>query len=81
MEIFDKLIHLYDQFLQFFPDPWHPWVSLGIFVLMVLAILRNFRFGLIGVILLVLFVPASIPVLRSIGIGIVQLASHVLGSK
>jgi hypothetical protein len=81
MEVFNRLIHLYDQFLHLFPDPWHPWVSIVIFVLMVLLILRHLKGGVIGVILLALFVPASIPILRNIGMAIIQFADHVLGSK
>jgi hypothetical protein len=81
MELFNGLIHLYDQFLHLFPDPWHPWVSIVIFVLMVCSILRYLRVGVIGVILLVLFVPASVPILRNIGMAIIQFANHVLGSK
>ena len=79
--LFDKLIHLYDQFLSFFPDAWHPWVSLTIFIIMVMLILRHLKTGIIGIILLVLFVPASIPILRNIGLSLIQFAEHVLGSK
>ena len=81
MGVFNSLIHLYDQFLHLFPDPWHPWVSIVILVLMVSLILRHLRSGVILVILLVLFVPASIPILRHIGMAVIQFADHVLSSK
>ena len=73
------LIDLYDQFLKFFPDPWHPWISLSIFIVMVFLVLKHWKTGVIGIILLVIFVPASVPILRNIGIGLIEFATHVLG--
>ncbi len=77
----DQLISLYDQFLHLFPDNWHTGVSVAILILMVMAVLRYLKEGLIVIILLLVFVPASIPVLRTIGLAIIQFAEHILGSK
>lgn len=71
-----QLINLYDQFLHFFPDQWHPWISVAVVIAMIIAILRFWKIGAIGIILLILFVPASIPVLKNILDFIFSFAKH-----
>jgi len=66
----NQLIEIYDKFLSFFPDPWHPWISVAIVIFMISLVLRHWKTGLLGIILLVLFVPSSIPVLRNIALAI-----------
>lgn len=70
------LFSLYNQFLSLFPDPWHPIVSLAIVLVMLALIFRYWKVGVVGIILLVIFVPASIPVLQNIGKTIIDFISH-----
>jgi len=74
----DKIFSYYDQFLKLFPDNWHTAVSVAIIIIMVMLVLRFMRYGIVGIILLVIFVPASIPVLKNIGMGVIAFVQHVL---
>lgn len=74
----DKIFNYYDQFLKLFPDNWHTAVSVAIIIIMVMLVIRFMRYGIIGIILLVIFVPASIPVLKDIGLGVIAFVQHVL---
>jgi len=74
----DQIFHYYDQFLKLFPDNWHTAVSVAIIILMVYLIIHFLRYGVIGIVLLVIFVPASIPVLKDIGLGVLAFVQHIL---
>ena len=74
----NALISFYDKFLHMFPDPWHPIVSAIVLLAMIMLILKYWKVGVIGIILLVIFVPASVPVLKNIGTAIFDVVKRVI---
>jgi len=74
----NQLFQLYDKFLSLFPDAWHTWVSLGLLIIMVMLVWRYLKVGIIGIILLVLFVPASVPILRQIATALFEFATQLM---
>ncbi len=71
-----QLIDLYNKFLSFFPDPWHPWISVAIIIIMIMLVLRHWKTGVLGIILLIIFVPSSIPVLQNIAEALLSFVRH-----
>lgn len=68
----DQLISLYSQFLSLFPPELHFWVSLIIFVVLVFWLLDLVKRSLLWLVLLIILLPASIPILRQILEGILS---------
>ncbi len=62
----EEIYHLWEQFLHFFPSSLRWITSLIIFGLLVKLIISLIKKSFIWLILLVLFVPASIPLLKEI---------------
>jgi len=67
----DKIQGLYLQFLQNFPIQFQPIVSIVMAVLIIYTVFRIIKKDFIFIILLVILVPTSVPVLKSIWLGLV----------
>jgi hypothetical protein len=63
---------LYMDFLQNFPGPLQPIISLLLAALIVYAVIQILRKDFIYLILLVVLLPASIPILRNLADTIIQ---------
>jgi hypothetical protein len=74
----DNLFQIYDKFLSLFPDGWHTIVSTIVLLAMIILVLKYWKVGIIGIVLLVIFVPASVPVLKNIGMSVVDVVKHVI---
>ncbi|OGD62927.1 hypothetical protein A2160_04110 [Candidatus Beckwithbacteria bacterium RBG_13_42_9] len=74
----DQLADLYGQFLSIFPAYLHFWISLVIFIALVLWLVDLVKKHWIWILLLIIFIPASIPLLRQIGKGIIDLLGFLL---
>jgi hypothetical protein len=74
----DNLFQIYDKFLSLFPDGWHTIVSTIVLLAMIMLVLKYWKVGIIGIVLLVIFVPASVPVLKNIGMSVVDVVKHVI---
>ena len=61
-----QIYGIYDQFLSNFPAKFHGMVSLALAVLLVYGIYKVLRKHFIYVVLLVILLPASVPILRSV---------------
>jgi hypothetical protein len=62
----DQLFSIYNQFLNYFPSNIHGVVSLGLAVLLVIGVYKVIRKDFIYIVLLVVLLPASIPILKNI---------------
>jgi hypothetical protein len=69
---------LYTDFLQNFPAPLQPIISLALAALIVYAVIQIIRKDFIYIILLVVLLPASIPILKNIGDTIVQIVRFLI---
>lgn len=70
---------LYDQFLSYFPTFLHPFISVALAVLLVIAIFQTIKKNFIFLIVLVVLLPASIPILKNVLDIFVNLIKYILG--
>jgi hypothetical protein len=73
------LFQAYDVFISNFPAQYQSLISLGLLAVIVIAIFQLIRKSLLWLFLLVLFVPASIPILSKIGQGIIEFLKYIVG--
>lgn len=70
--------NLYLEFLANFPAPVQPIISVALAALIVYAVIQVIRKDFIYIILLVILLPASIPILKNIGDTIVQIFKFLI---
>jgi hypothetical protein len=75
----DYLQNLYTQFLSHFPGFLHPIISLVLVILLVYSIFQTLKRNFIFIILLIVLLPASIPILKSVWEGILAVIKLLLG--
>jgi hypothetical protein len=73
----DSLTGLYNQFLNFFPYAWHPYVSFVIAILLIYAIIKILQRDFIFLILLIVLLPASVPILKGIWISVLAAMAYL----
>lgn len=76
-----SIYSIYNQFLSYFPDKVHGLVSLALAVLIVVGIYKVLRRQLVYLILLVILLPASVPILRNIWDQILEILKFLLSKK
>lgn len=76
-----NLYSLYDQFLGNFPRNTHGLISIGLAILIVFGIYKVLKRQLVYLILLIILLPASIPILRNIWSQILELLKFLLSRK
>ena len=76
-----SIYSIYEQFINFFPPNLHGWVSLVLAVLLILGIYKVLRRQLIYLILLVVLLPASVPIMKNIWEQLLQLLRFLLSKK
>ncbi len=62
----DQIYSLYNQFLSYFPPQIHGLVSLVLAGLIAVGIIKVIKKDFVYIILLIVLVPASLPILKSI---------------
>ena len=72
---------LYAQFLSYFPAFLHPVISVIVAVLLVYSIFQTLKRNFIFLIVLVVLLPASIPVLKSVFNILVGVVKFLLGME
>ncbi len=72
---------IYSQFLSNFPDQFHWLVSLILAGLLVFAIFQTIRRNFIWIILLVILLPASLPILTNIWESVLEVIKFLLTKK
>ena len=78
MSLVDQLIAIYDRFITLFPAGIQWIISLAIFISVVVGVINLIRRNFIFLLLLVILIPASIPLLRSILNGILAFLRYLL---
>ncbi len=74
----DIFYQLYEQFLSYFPSFLHPVISIGLAVLFVYSVFQALKQNIIFIIILVVLLPASIPILKSVLDIIVNIVKFLL---
>lgn len=77
----DQIFSIYSQFLNYFPQNLHGLVSLALAVLMVIGIVKVIRKDFIYIILLVVLLPASVPILKNIWESMVNIIKFLLTKR
>jgi hypothetical protein len=62
----DQILSIYNQFLNYFPSNLHGLVSLALAVLIAIGVFKVIKKDFVYIILLVILLPASIPILKNI---------------
>lgn len=76
----DKLFSLYGQFLNYFPSNTHGLVSLILTIIFTIAIYKVLKQNFIFIILLIVLLPASVPILKNLWDSAVKLLQFLLTS-
>jgi hypothetical protein len=76
--ILQQIEQFYSHFLSLFPPVLHPVISIIVVVVIIYSLIQVVRKDFIYLIVLVILLPASIPVLKSVGQGIVDLLKFLL---
>jgi hypothetical protein len=74
----EYLQDLYQQFLNFFPAWLHPFISIAVVVFLVYSIVQALKRNFIWLILLVILLPASIPILKNVVEALVGFIKYLL---
>ena len=74
----NTLFNLYDQFLNIFPDSIHGVISFILAVLLVVAIFQTLKKNFIWLIVLIILLPASIPILKSVATSLINLIKFLI---
>lgn len=74
----DFLFKAYDVFISNFPVQYQGLISLGLLAVIVISVYHLIRKSLLWLFLLILFVPASIPILSKIGQGIILFLKYLV---
>lgn len=75
MQIFEQL---YGQFLGYFPLWMHPFISIALAVLFVYSVFQALKRNFIFIIILVILLPASIPILKRVVDTIIAVIKYLL---
>ncbi len=74
----EEIYAIYNQFLGIFPENLHWAVSVFLAVLLVLAVYQILKRNFIFIILLIVLLPASVPILRNVWDGAVEVVKYLL---
>jgi len=74
----DMLFRAYDTFINNFPAQYQWIVSLGLLAIIVIGLFQLIKKSLLWLFLLILFVPAVIPILSKLGQGILQFLQYIV---
>ena len=77
----DQIFSIYSQFLNYFPSNLHGVVSLALAALIVVGIFKVIKKDFIYIILLIVLLPASVPILKNIWESVVNIIKFLLTKR
>lgn len=77
----ESVYSIYNQFLSYFPENIHGIVSLALAVLLVFGIYKVVRRQLVYLILLIILLPASVPILKNLWAEILELLKFLVSRR
>ena len=77
----DQILSIYNQFLSYFPQNLHGVVSLALAALIVVGIFKVIKREFIYLVLLVVLLPASVPILKNIWESVAGLVKFLLTKR
>lgn len=77
----DQIFSIYNLFLNFFPQNIHGIVSLALAALIIVGIVKVIKKDFIYIVLLVILLPASVPILKNIWESMVNVIKFLLTKR
>ncbi len=77
----DSIFQIYTQFLGYFPANLHPLISFLLAILLVYGIIKVLQKEFVYIIVLVVLLPASLPILKNIWESVVNIINFLLAKK
>lgn len=77
----DQVFSIYNQFLSYFPENLHGLVSLGLAIVIVIGIIKVLRREFVYIILLIVLLPASVPILENIWDSLYNIIQFLLNKQ
>ena len=74
----ESVYSIYAQFLSYFPEKFHGLVSLALAMLLVWGIYKVVRRQFVYIVLLIVLLPASMPILKSVWSQVLELLKFLL---
>lgn len=74
-----QIHEIYNKFLSYFPAEFHPYISIILGILLVISIVQVIRQQFIWIILLVVLLPASIPILKDVASALLSVVKFLFG--
>jgi len=74
----ESVYSIYAQFLSYFPEKFHGLVSLALAALLVWGIYKVVRRQFVYIVLLIVLLPASVPILKSVWAQVLELLKFLL---
>lgn len=74
----DQIFNLYNQFLNNFPVSLHPFISFLLGLAIVYAIIKIVQRDFIYIILLIVLLPASLPILKNVLDSLINIIKYLL---
>ncbi len=79
--MFETLQNLYANILAIFPEFLHPFISIGLAIFLVISILEVLKKNFIWLIVLILLLPASLPILKEVLAIAIKFIKYLLGTE
>ena len=76
-----ELYSIYSQFLSAFPSFLHGWISVALAILLIISVYQVLKKNFIYLILLIVLLPASVPILTNIWESLVGLLKFLLTKR
>jgi len=77
----DNFYGIYQQFLSYFPENIHIWISLVLAALLVVGIYKVLKRQFVYIILLIVLLPASVPILKNVWEQALELLKFLLSRR
>ena len=77
----EQIQSLYFQFLNIFPQSLHPFISIALGIFLIYSVIQVIRRDFIYIIVLIVLLPASVPILKNVGETLIQLVKFLLNIK
>lgn len=75
----DIFYQLYEQFLSYFPEFLHPVISIGLALFFIYSVFQVLKRNFIFLIVLVVLLPASVPILSNVAEILVNILKFLVG--
>lgn len=69
----------YNQILGYFPNFLHPFISIGLAIFLIYSIFQVLKRNFIWLIVLVLLLPASVPILKAVWAALLSVIKYLIG--